>query len=89
MATKKLGWKYPQGRTIRQAVDAGDYFRLVNPTSGYVEMDSPGCGTPEECLRALRMRHPVAPGETFTVERYLPGSSIGCAIVEVTGTITA
>jgi hypothetical protein len=81
-------WMYPQGRTISEAVKAGDYYRLVR-ANGAVAYDSPGAGSPEEALRGARIFELVHPGEILTIERHLPGSTIGCAVVETVGTIQA
>lgn len=79
--------KYPEGRTIKEATAAGDFYRLEH-ADGRRCVECPGCGTPEECLAAARSYGFVAPGETLTVLRHLPNSTIGAAVLETVGTIT-
>jgi hypothetical protein len=77
------------GRTMREAIGAGNYFSLEVPgwIAGYAP---PAAETKEEVLACFRERFPgqVRAGLEFRVLRIV-GGSIGCRVVEDAGTVAA
>lgn len=86
MSNKRPKAKYPKGRTTHDATCAGDYFEITDD-AGRVVLSPPGCGSPEEVLWWAVYRRFARPGVAYGVQRHLPGSTIGCTIVEACGTI--
>lgn len=86
---------YPEGRTMRAATDAGNFFRVegsVVPEGADYAMsfllgEFCGSGTIEETLFYAAKHSPSYRGEA-TIYRHLPNSRCGCAVLEQVGTAT-
>ena len=77
-----------QGRTMRQATEAGNYYQIRYKGKGHWYAP-PAAESPEEVLAcAKRMCRDIRPGMIFEVQRIID-CSIGCQVVEDAGTITA
>lgn len=73
-----------RGRTLREAIEAGDWYELERlDTGGRLSM--PGCRGLRATLRAAGGRHRWPAGTRVRAQRVLPGSQIGCMYVEDAG----
>lgn len=83
-----MNYKHPDGRTMHEAVEAGDCYQLET-LDGKHHLTFPGCAGLEETLHAARKPrnwgHRV--GETIRAYRVLPGSRIGCMLLESAGEV--
>ena len=75
-----LTLKHPNGRTIREAIEAGDWY-VVEASDGAM-LYMPGCAGILETLAAARLNWPDRKGQYVRLNRVLPGSVIGCMILE-------
>lgn len=82
---KLMNHRYPDGRTMHEAIEAEDSYQLIIP--GQAPYWCPGLAGIDELTISTRKAFPDLHG-TFKVERVLKGSSIGCMIVEDAGSIT-
>jgi len=81
------------GRTLREGIDAGDLylvkFRRHNVACSWDgESLCPGTRGIDEAVTAARSNHPHRIGQRADVRRVMPGSSIGCMILEHAGSLT-
>ena len=86
-----MTWRYPDGRTMRAASDAGDWYVVEfrdERGTWLAESTCPGTAGIDEAVYAARLNHPRRIGQFAHIKRVLPGSQIGCMFVEDAGTIT-
>lgn len=74
-----------EGRTIRQAIEAGNYYRIVFESGGVY--DPPAATEPAEVMAWARKMFPGKIGQVVEVQRVLD-QTIGCTYVEEIGTET-
>ncbi len=81
-----------EGRTIRQAIDAGTAYRISHPEHFRFGYFPPAAESPQEvigCLRDMTRRgwiSPVPAGTVFKVDHILD-TSPGCYVIEDIGEI--
>lgn len=75
------------GRTFREACEAGDYFILEATDGTKRHYDMPGCRGLAETLKGAR-KNGARQGETLNAKRVLPESRIGAMWVEDAGMVT-
>lgn len=76
-----------QGRTMAEGIAAGNYYSLRNDEIR-IQTNYPQAITPEESIelwQASPCLRPLPAGTVLKAYRYLPGSKIGCTIVEFVG----
>jgi hypothetical protein len=83
-------YKYPEGRTVNQAIAAGDHYGIQyrkgdQPDGWWAgEYAPPGCGSIDEVLRGARKLFPGDIGRRVFIIRIV-GGSIGCRQIEECG----
>ena len=74
-------WKYPNGRTTREAANAEDSYELLIP--GWLSpFWCPGTSGLEEAVQAFRSLFPNIHYGTVRTRRVLKGSGVGCMYVQ-------